>query len=425
LAADQDRVSPELELTDQQREQLGLGEQESLQLLHSDACTVTLRRSSSANSLSLPWDRDLALTADVRVFPLADCLGLVHSLGKSGLLFFARGDHAKSVYFHRGEVVFATSNVMADRIGQCLLRSGVITLEQLREAEQRYKPPGRFGKVLVERGFLTSRELWQGVKNQVEELVRSLFSYTDGHVYFWEGEIQPDNVVRLSLPTNRLVAEGIERRDELFKFMALLEKSSVRLERAEDFGEYLEGDEKVLFDALSTASAFSELCGTANLDRMSAARTIQLLGVVGAVTLVRAADGSSYVGEDDVLPVAEDAVVDCVTNHVKLMEELAAPIVAVEGPGPLCERLQRVLMDTSKRFPQLLDGIRLGPHATLDPTEVTERALRVEGERMPVVGAALGELVAYLEFELKNHPRVREPEEFLQDLAPLRARLEL
>jgi hypothetical protein len=56
---------------------------------------------------------------------------------------------------------------------------------------------------------------------------------------------------------------------------------------------------------------------------------------------------------------------------------------------------------------------------------VTERALRVEGERMPVVGAALGELVAYLEFELKNHPRVREPEEFLQDLAPLRARLEL
>ena len=146
---------------------------------------------------------------------------------------------------------------------------------------------------------------------------------------------------------------------------------------------------------------------------------------MGAVTLVRAADGGGYVGESDVRSVAEDAVVDCVANHVKLMGELAAPIVAVEGAGPLCERLQRVLRDTSKRFPQLLEGLQLGPHATLDPSEVTERALRVEGERMPIVGAALGELVAYLEFELKNHPRVCEPEDFLQDLAPLRARLEV
>ena len=67
----------------------------------------------------------------------------------------------------------------------------------------------------MERGFLTPRELWNGVKYQVEEIVRSLFSMPAGTVWFWEGELQPDNVVRLSLETRRLVAEGIQRSDEL------------------------------------------------------------------------------------------------------------------------------------------------------------------------------------------------------------------
>ena len=63
----------------------------------------------------------------------------------------------------------------------------------------------------VERGFLTPRELWTGVKYQVEEIVRSLFSYPAGELLFWEGEIQPDNVVRLSLDTSRLISEGLDR----------------------------------------------------------------------------------------------------------------------------------------------------------------------------------------------------------------------
>ena len=51
---------------------------------------------------------------------------------------------------------------MVDRLGDCLLRAGVLSLDQLREAERCFTPPARFGKVLVERGFLTPRELWKG-----------------------------------------------------------------------------------------------------------------------------------------------------------------------------------------------------------------------------------------------------------------------
>jgi hypothetical protein len=416
-------IGDPLELSPELREHLGLDPEESVRLLHGDRCTLVLERVDANTSAVLPLDRALVLTADVRAFPLADCLGLVHGAGKSGLLFFSHRDHAKSVYFHRGEVVFATSNVKADRIGQCLLRASVITLEQLREAERCFKPPGRFGKVLVERGFLTPRELWQGVKNQVEDLVRSLFSYIDGHVYFWDGEIQPDNVVRLSLPTNRLVAEGIERRDELFKFLERLESPNLRLERNEEFGAYVEGNEGAVFEALAGEPTFSRMCREADLDPLSAARTVQLLHGVGAVKLVPTPNAAASAAEDDADALAAEEVTASVLGHVKLLDELAAPIVAVEGTGPLCERLQRVVVDTGQRFPELLGGIRLGPNATLDPSELEQRAMQLPGDRVHIIGAALGELVTYLEFELRNHPKLDDPELFLSALADLRAKI--
>ena len=59
----------------------------------------------------------------------------------------------------------------------------------------------------------------------------------------------------------------------------------------------------------------------------------------------------------------------------------------------------------------------------LDPDELIERSLRLPGNRAARAGEALGELVAYLEFELMNHPRIDDPQQFLEALEPLRARI--
>ena len=174
---------------------------------------MTLLETGEDHGPVMPRDRDLVLSCDVRAFPLADLLSLVHGAGKSGYLLFQFQNEEKSIYLSRGEVVFAESNLRADRLGDCLLRAGLIDQDQLELAESRYHAETRFGKVVVELGILTPRDLWNGVKSQVEEIVRSLFSYTAGWIHFWEGEIEPDNVVRLSLQTNRLIGEGLERRD--------------------------------------------------------------------------------------------------------------------------------------------------------------------------------------------------------------------
>jgi hypothetical protein len=298
---------------------------------------------------------------------------------------------------------------------------GAIRIEQLREARREYSPPGLFGRVLVERGVLTPRDLWNGVKAQVEEIVRSLFSYDAGSVLFFEGEVKPDNVVRLSLPTRRLVAEGLRRRDELLRFLAHVESPRVLLEVDPASAGDLSGTERAMHAAIAPRASFVQMCQRAAVDPLSGARVLHHLRLVGVVRVVERADPGASPGEARGAEL--DAVRETVRSHAKLLAELAAPIVAVEGSEALRSRLQRVVDEVSRRCPEILGGLELGRGGVLDPEAVAERALRFPGDREREIRLALGELVAYLEFELVNQPRIADPQEFLEALEPLRAGL--
>src|SRR5207247_6260456 len=74
---------------------LGFGEQPTtVRALASGPRTVLLER-LDAEGGAVPWDRDLVLCADVRAFPLADVMQLVHASGKSGFLLVEHADCAK------------------------------------------------------------------------------------------------------------------------------------------------------------------------------------------------------------------------------------------------------------------------------------------------------------------------------------------
>jgi hypothetical protein len=116
----------------------------------------------------------------------------------------------------------------------------------------------------------------------------------------------------------------------------------------------------------------------------------------------------------------------CVLEHLALLAELAAPIVAVEGGRQVAQRLKSVIDEAAERHPQLLGDLEVSPSSgTLDPDPLISHALRLPGDRVRKVAAALGELVSYLVFELRNHPRIQEPEPFLEAVAEVRARLEV
>ena len=420
----------DIHFDDETREKLGLEPGESVRKLRSTTGrTLVLERTGGDETTAVPWDRELVLSADVQSFPLADLLSLVHSAGKSGFLTFSNtpphGEPVeKSVYLHRGEVIFAASNQTADRLGECLMRADRISLEQLRETERVLSPSERFGKLLVERGVMTPRELWNGVKLQVEVIVRSLFAYTTGFVHFWEGEVEPDNVVRLSLPTRRLIAEGLEQRDELLRHVAYLEDDRVELRRVDGRRDTLSGNGRAVYDVLEERDHFAALCRRAGFDPLSTARTLQLLKLTGAVEMAECdASDDAHLVDADKTSGDDDALRELVLDHVRLMAELVAPIVMVDGEEAVRQRLVELVDDVSHTHP-FLEGVEIGPGCVADPDALTQRALRLPSHRERTVRNGLGELVSYVEFELKNHPRIEDAERFVDAVGELRERIE-
>lgn len=397
--------------------ELGLGDGQTARVV-GRAGRMILVESEGGVGPAVPWDRDLVLSSDVRAFPLADLLQLVHAAGKSGFLLFQFGGDEKAVYLSRGEVVFAESNLEADRLGLSLLRAGMLTHEQLATAESRFHPMTRFGKILVELGYLTPRDLWDGVKTQVEDIVRSLFSYTAGWIHFWEGEIEPDNTVRLSLPTHRLISEGLARRDELLCFIAQLEDPRARLRTGGPPRASSSENERAILSVLSEESSFGSLCHRTGLDPRTAARTLQLLQLTGQVKIDHEAGQA-----EDFATADDDVVREAVSLHCKLIFELIAPLVAVDGPQAVAERINRIVAESVGRGRKLFAGVEVDLRAGLDPSLVEHRALRLPGDRIREVDEALGEIVAYLEFELRNHPRIPDASPFLEAVDSLRAML--
>jgi hypothetical protein len=407
-----------LSISTESKQGLGLGEDDSVRVA-ARAGRMILLESGNGEGPAVPWDRDLVLSGDVRSFPMADLLSLVHAAGKSGFLLFQHESDEKAVYLSRGEVVFAESNSTADRLGAYLLRSGLISHEQLELAERRYHPATRFGKVVVELGILSPRELWNAVKGQVEEIVRSVFSYTAGWIHFWEGEVEPDNVVRLALPTKRLIAEGLERRLDLLRFVARLEDGGTRVARGTTARRVRSENERSMLSAIDGESGFAALCHRTALDACTAARTLQFLQLTGHVVI----DHDAHIGQGPYNTADDDVVREAVMMHMKLIFELSAPLVAIGGADDVSLRLNRVLEESSISGRGLLSGIRFSPSCALDPTEVEHLALRLTGDRVREIARALGEIVAYLEFELNNHPAIEDANLYLEAVEPLRAML--
>ncbi|MGH9458671.1 MAG: DUF4388 domain-containing protein [Thermoanaerobaculia bacterium] len=156
----------------------------------------------------------LAIQGDVAVVPVADVLTFLAMIRRTGKLVFRQGELDRTIYWNRGEIVFATSSSREHTLGQFLLRNGKITEEQYRESRERMTPDTRHGKVLVQMGAISPKELWWGVKNQVLEIIYSLFTWDEGEFAFYEIDEQLRERILLSLNTSSIIMEGIRRLDE-------------------------------------------------------------------------------------------------------------------------------------------------------------------------------------------------------------------
>ena len=130
---------------------------------------------------------------------------------KTGPLRFTRGRVVKTVYLSEGRLIFATSTDPDDRLGEMLLRKGLITYRALEESVQAIQAGKRQGTPWWRAASIRSRDLVQGVTEQVQEIIYGLFHWEEGECEFEEGDLPSREVIVLRMSTGDLLREGIRR----------------------------------------------------------------------------------------------------------------------------------------------------------------------------------------------------------------------
>ncbi len=152
------------------------------------------------------------LSGNTGSVPLPVILQILQQAGVSGNLTVRRGSVEKCVHFKGGEIIFATSGDVQDRLGEVLVKAGFLSRENLSRALALFQASGKtkkIGGILVENKFVSPKDLFAGLKTQVKEIIYSLFLWEDVE-YRFEERLAPD-VIELHLDLQELISEIIQR----------------------------------------------------------------------------------------------------------------------------------------------------------------------------------------------------------------------
>ncbi len=115
--------------------------------------------------------RPFTLRGQIEHSSVAELLRSVPGSVETGVLTFRKGEVVKTVYLHRGRVVYARSSDPDERLGESLLLRGKITVRQYVEASGMIRPGRRLGAILVEIGAL---------EQHVKEILLGVFTWSEG-----------------------------------------------------------------------------------------------------------------------------------------------------------------------------------------------------------------------------------------------------
>lgn len=202
---------------------------------------------------------------DLAQTPLPDLLVKVHRYKVPGRIECRRGDVLKRVYLDHGSIIFATTNQIAESLGDRLLNEGRITRDQYDESLRRVRESGkRHGVTLVEMALLSADELFAAVRDQIEEIVWSIFSWDSASVTFTPGREKHLEFVKVDIAVPQAIMRGVRRMPDARGLLARMGNRTTLFERTKGAIEGLTvaADEEALLGAANGKTPLPDLVNT-------------------------------------------------------------------------------------------------------------------------------------------------------------------
>jgi curved DNA-binding protein CbpA len=171
----------------------------------------------------------------------------------SGELIIKGENFEKSLYFNQGDLCFARTNVLHERLGEVLFKVGKIDQSQFWDIHKLISgQKERIGSILVQNNFISQKDLFFGLIHQVRVIALSTFALTSGEWDFSPKlpEIPDDSRFKIELPG--IFAEGVLR----FKSLPLFKNNFIKrmLQTkpiSDEIGSFLKSEDVELFKVLS------------------------------------------------------------------------------------------------------------------------------------------------------------------------------
>lgn len=231
---------------------------------------------------------------DLSTTPLPEMLVTIHRYKAPGVIGCVREDQVRRIYIDSGNITFATSNNLDDSLGVRLMRKNLITRAQFDESVRRLKESGtkRQGAILVEMGAVDPKVLFNEVRDQVQQIVWSVFEWSSGTVSFEPGRPLTQEFIKLSLPTREAVMEGVRRVRDARLLVARIGKKATILSKVSnaDFSNLnLAAEEQVQYDIVDGRTPFVDLV---QLGPLAPAENAKILYALFALKLIAVKDSA-------------------------------------------------------------------------------------------------------------------------------------
>lgn len=159
----------------------------------------------------------MALEGNLKDFSLEDMFRLLASGRKSGTLHMERADAEGKVCFKKGRVFFASSNWNRESLGRRLVKTGVVSEKQLRQAlglqkiQKKEKANRRLGQILVDEGYLDGKVLESFIQDQINDTLFDLFRWDEGELRFEADEACDEEDIGVSVSVENVIMEASRR----------------------------------------------------------------------------------------------------------------------------------------------------------------------------------------------------------------------
>ena len=149
---------------------------------------------------------------------VCDVFMMLSQMGWRGQLVLSDTGVARTLFFDKGNVLGAQTNVEDERLGAVMYRYGVLSKDDLARVAAHTRRGQRFGAVALELELISQREVFRCLRHQVEDITFAAFAQASGTFCFIDGFDATKLVSHQVISAQTLLMDGVTRMDEIRYF---------------------------------------------------------------------------------------------------------------------------------------------------------------------------------------------------------------